>query len=197
MSLRHGLLGLLAGEPGSGYDLTRRFEQMLGLIWPAKHPQIYGELTRLAAEGFIEAAEEGPRRRKEYRITEAGLAELRRWLAEVPVDHTMRLEPLLRSLFFWVVEPKDLESHLDMEARFYREQADTYRRYADAKDRGEFGDSPQTRSMRLTVEAAVRLFDALAGWADWARTVPLAEPRSQPPLIHGNHLGERAGRLGD
>ena len=29
MSLRYGVLGLLAGEPAGGYDLPRRFEEAL------------------------------------------------------------------------------------------------------------------------------------------------------------------------
>jgi DNA-binding PadR family transcriptional regulator len=48
MSLRYGVLGSLAGKPASGYDLARRFEEALGSIWPAKHPQIYGELAEWA-----------------------------------------------------------------------------------------------------------------------------------------------------
>lgn len=32
--------------------------------------------------------------------------------------------------------------------------------------------------MRITVEAAVRLYDALADWAEWAGTAPLSEPKS-------------------
>lgn len=172
MSLRHGLLGLIAEGPASGYDLARRFEEVLGSIWPAKHPQIYGELNRLAGEGLIAVEAEGPRRRKEYRITDAGIAELRRWLVEEDVDHTVRLEPLLRSLFFWLMEPDELSRHLSREATFYRETAQVYRTYAARKDDGEFGDSPQTRSMRLTIEAAIRLYDALADWAEWARTHP-------------------------
>ena len=47
MSLRHGLLGLLAEGPASGYDLARRFQEALGPVWPAQHPKIYAELARL------------------------------------------------------------------------------------------------------------------------------------------------------
>jgi hypothetical protein len=75
-------------------------------------------------------------------------------------------------LFFWLMEPGDLRRHLDDEARFFAESAERYRAYAQAKDRGDFGDSPQTRSMRITIEAAVRLYQALADWAEWAKTVP-------------------------
>jgi len=176
MSLRHGLLGLLAEGPASGYDLARRFTEVLGSIWPAQHPKIYAELGKLAAEGLVEVESEGPRRRKAYRITDAGLVEVKRWLTEVDVDHTMRLQPLLRSLFFWLMDTDDLRRHLQAEAQYYQKLAEQYRHYAAAKDRGDFGYSPQTQSMRVTVEAGIRLYSALADWAEWAQTVPPAKP---------------------
>ncbi|ABW09546.1 transcriptional regulator, PadR-like family [Parafrankia sp. EAN1pec] len=184
MSLRHGLLGLLAEGPASGYDLARRFQEVLGQIWPAQHPKIYAELRRLTDDGLIEVDTEGPRRRKAYRITDAGLDEIRDWLTTGEIDHTMRVQSLLRSLFFWLMDPDDLRRRLDEEARFFAESAARYRAYADAKDRGEFGDNPQVRSMRVTIEAGVRLYQALADWAEWAKTV---SPPSTPRDISTNH----------
>ncbi|WP_261557960.1 PadR family transcriptional regulator [Frankia tisae] len=168
MSLRHGLLGLLAEGPASGYDLTRRFAELLGQVWPARHPQIYAELGRLAEAGLIEVDSHGPRQRKAYRITGAGLAEVRRWLTDDEVDHTLRMEPLLRSVFFWLMEPADLAAHLERERQYYSGTAAAMRTYAGAKDRGEFGTSEQTRSLRIAAEAGIRLFEALAEWASWA-----------------------------
>ncbi|KAB8184635.1 PadR family transcriptional regulator [Microbispora catharanthi] len=176
MSLRYGLLGLLAEGPASGYDLARRFQEVLGSVWPAQHPKIYAELNRLAQEGLIEVESEGPRGRKAYRMTEAGLAAVRAWLRDTEVDHTLRMQSLLRSFFFWLMEPDDLRRHLDEEARFFAEAAARYEEYAKAKDRGEFGDSPQARSMRIAIEAGVRLHRTLAEWAEWAKTVPLSPP---------------------
>jgi DNA-binding PadR family transcriptional regulator len=172
MSLRHGLLGLLAEGPASGYDLARRFQEVLGQIWPAQHPKIYAELRRLADEGLIEIDSQGPRRRTAYRITDPGLTEIRRWLSDGDVDHTMRLQPLLRSLFFWLMDPDDLARHLRSETEFYTAMTDLYRAYAERKDRGEFGDTPPVRSMRVTIEAAIRLSEALANWAHWAADHP-------------------------
>lgn len=179
MSLRHGLLGLLAEGPASGYDLAQRFTEVLGSVWPAQHPKIYAELGKLAAQGLVEVESEGPRRRKAYRITDAGVAEVKRWLTEVDVDHTMRLQPLLRSLFFWLMDTEDLQRHLEAEARYYQALAGQYREYAARKDRGEFGYSPQTQSMRVTIEAGIRLYSALADWAEWAQTVPHAKPSTE------------------
>src|SRR5437016_3016376 len=73
VSLRYGLLGLLAEGPASGYDLARRFEEAMGTVWPAQHPKIYAELGRLSDEGLIEVDSVGARRRVAYRITETGL----------------------------------------------------------------------------------------------------------------------------
>ena len=120
MSLRHALIGLLADQPASGYDLSRRFQDVLGSVWPAGHPQIYGELRKLADEGLIEVDSEGPRGRKAYRATGAGVAEVRRWLTATEADHTLRLEPLLRSAFFWLMTPEELAAHLDREAAYFQ-----------------------------------------------------------------------------
>ncbi len=168
MSLRHALIGLLAGQPASGWRLTRRFEDLLGTVWPAGHPQIYGELRKLHDDGFIQVVSEGPRRRKTYRATESGVEEVRRWLTAVEADHTLRLEPVLRSVFFWLMTPEELAAHLEKEAAFYRDLAQNYRELAPAKDRGEYGDNPQTRSIRIAAEAGIRLHQALGDWATWA-----------------------------
>jgi DNA-binding PadR family transcriptional regulator len=170
------LLGLLAERPASGYDLSRRFDEILGSVWPAGHPQIYGELRKLEQDRLIEVDSEGPRRRKAYRVTDAGLEAARHWLTSVEVDHTMRLEPLLRSVFFWLLTPEQLEHYLRTEAEHYEHVATMYRAVADAKDRGEYGDSPQTRSLRIAAEAGARLNQALAEWANWARTQASARP---------------------
>lgn len=172
MSLRHGLLGLLAEGPASGYDLTRRFSETLGPIWPAQHPQIYAELSRLAEAGLIEVDSHGPRGRKAYRITDDGLAEVRRWLAEGEVDHTLRIESLLRSVFFWLLPPAQLRAHLERERGYFTETAAAYRELAAAKDRGEFGTSEQTKALRIAAEAGIRLFEALAEWTEWAEKHP-------------------------
>ncbi|GAA1996356.1 hypothetical protein GCM10009799_23780 [Nocardiopsis rhodophaea] len=78
MSLSYALLGMLAYEPFSGYDLKKRFDGELGeYAWHAPHTRIYPELVKLADEGLIEVTDEGARGRRTYAATEAGRAELR------------------------------------------------------------------------------------------------------------------------
>jgi hypothetical protein len=74
------------------------------------------------------------------------------------------------------MSPDDLVAHLEREGQFFTGSAELYRQFAAAKDRGEYGTSPQTQALRIAAEAGIRLFQALADWAEWARTVPPAAP---------------------
>lgn len=98
MSVKYGLLGLLARQAQHGYELKRTFEQLTGGIWELNHGQIYQSLDRLSADGYVsytvEQDENAPER-KVYDVTERGRAELRRWLERPEV----RVRPLRDALF--------------------------------------------------------------------------------------------------
>jgi DNA-binding PadR family transcriptional regulator len=105
-------LGLLAQQPASGYDLLRTFENSMANVWPATQSQLYGELNKLADAGLIEVADIGPRGRKEYRITETGRAELRRWVMDPEGDPPFRDAALLRVFLLGEVAPEEARRHL-------------------------------------------------------------------------------------
>lgn len=105
-------LGLLAQEPGSGYDLLRHFEKSMANVWPATQSQLYGELNKLAADGFIEVSDVGPRGRKEYRVTDAGRAELIRWMTNSGDDPPFRSAPLLRVFLLGEIPPEQAREHI-------------------------------------------------------------------------------------
>ena len=86
MSIRRGLLALLAQEPMYGAQLRSEFESRTGGTWPLNVGQVYTTLARLERDGLVEAAggadAEG---RIDYRLTELGRAEVERWWS-APVD---------------------------------------------------------------------------------------------------------------
>ena len=85
MSLAHAVLTSLLEKASSGYDLARRFDKSIGYFWHATHQQIYRELARMEAAGWVEAsvpADAGKTRKKEYRVLAAGRQELARWAQE-------------------------------------------------------------------------------------------------------------------
>jgi DNA-binding PadR family transcriptional regulator len=83
MPLRHTLLGLLDRTSLHGYALR---EKAKGYAWlyPMSNANLYPVLRQLEDEGFVRREEQihDGRLRKVYSVTDAGRAELRRWLAD-------------------------------------------------------------------------------------------------------------------
>lgn len=98
MSVKYGLLGLLARQAQHGYELKRTFEQLTGGIWELNHGQIYQSLERLSSDGYVSFTVEqelNAPERKVYDVTEQGRAELQRWLERPEA----RVRPLRDALF--------------------------------------------------------------------------------------------------
>ena len=116
MSLRHGLLGLLAERPRQRLRPSQGLRPSLAFIWPATQSQLYGELNRLADDGLIDVTQEGPRGRKDYAITDNGRAELEHWITDVEPDRVRRNEAMLRVFFLGTVGPVHAKAYLEREA---------------------------------------------------------------------------------
>jgi PadR family transcriptional regulator AphA len=96
------ILGLLSIAPRSGYEIKANVDRSTRYFWAASYGQIYPELRRLENEGLIEGEEapNGARRRRVYRLTAAGRAELEAWIrsdGQLTIEH--RDESLLRIFF--------------------------------------------------------------------------------------------------
>ena len=165
MSLRHAALGLLTAGPASGYDLLRSFQGSLSHVWPATQSQLYGELGRLADAGLVTVSAEGARGRKEYALTDAGLAELRHWLTEVEPNVHRRSDMLLRVFFLGVLEADAADSYLRQRIAASDEYHAELRKVADSIPDT---DSPMALYGRLAVEWGLRFTAMQRDWAEWA-----------------------------
>ena len=88
MALEHAILVSLLEQPGSGYELARRFERSIGYFWTATHQQIYRVLKRMESGGWIDVREVPQQARpdkKEYSVADLGRAALSEWLHE-PIE---------------------------------------------------------------------------------------------------------------
>ncbi|MGV0642436.1 PadR family transcriptional regulator [Mycolicibacterium sp. XJ879] len=85
MALPHAILVALSEQPGSGYELARRFDRSIGYFWAASHQQIYRTLRTMEDDGWVHATpvvQQGRPDKKVYTVSDAGHAELARWIAE-------------------------------------------------------------------------------------------------------------------
>ncbi|CAM4015789.1 PadR family transcriptional regulator [Janibacter anophelis] len=88
MSVRLGILALLAEEDMYGARLRAEFEARTGGTWPLNIGQVYTTLTRLERDGLVEQAS-GPddEGRITYALTDTGRAEVDGWWF-TPVDRS-------------------------------------------------------------------------------------------------------------
>jgi PadR family transcriptional regulator AphA len=114
--ITYAILGLLAfWGPLSGYDIKRLFDHMLSTMWGAAQSQIYKELRRMKALGWVEMEREEQESRpdrKIYSITDQGHEALRQWQAQPPEVFQLRDELLLKVLFGTFASSDDLARHL-------------------------------------------------------------------------------------
>jgi DNA-binding PadR family transcriptional regulator len=107
-TLGFALLGLLARQPRTGYELTQALRRPIGYFWTASHSQVYPELARLEAARYINhtvIGGPGPRDTKRYAITAAGRRALAEWAGTPAAPAPDRDEFLLKVYSLWLVEP--------------------------------------------------------------------------------------------
>jgi PadR family transcriptional regulator AphA len=164
VSLRHALLGLLAGSPMTGYELNRKFERSMLNVWPAGHSQIYPELARLAEGGKIRQAGSGARGKKIYEITPAGLDEVKAWLRTEP-DHASRNPAFLRVFFLWLMEPEEATAFLESEALVHEAKLLEFQEIASRRTRQD----DEAWAFGLALEWGIRYEQGILEWNEWAR----------------------------
>lgn len=202
MSLKHAVLGLLAESPASGYDLMKLFNASLANTWPATQSQVYGELTKLTNAGLAEVAAHGPRGRKEYAITEAGLAELRHWLTEVEPSGPPRHDGLLRVFFLGIVTPLEAQTYLLQQAE---RAARAHATYQHIDETTEWDEEMISVYGRIALEYGLRMSATQEEWARWAADEVTsarakkagANARSQHDKDHHDHGHHDHGRNDD
>jgi len=93
MALEHALLVSLSERPGTGIELTRRFDRSIGFFWRATHQQIYKVLRRMEVDGWLSASAGDARStERRYTVTKTGRAALSEWVATPTPSAGMRSE---------------------------------------------------------------------------------------------------------
>ncbi len=133
MALRFALLGLLAVEPASGYDLKRAINRSTYFIWNATGPQIYNTLHKLREEGCVTSrslAQDGKPDKQIHTITARGQARLEEFMSE-PIRAAVTRDEVLLRIFFGNFANKEI---IKRELRSYLQRIRDERRYLEATE---------------------------------------------------------------
>jgi DNA-binding PadR family transcriptional regulator len=166
----YAVLGLLAIQPWSAYELARQATRSLRFAWPKSERLLYSEPKKLVEHGLASATQEqvGERGRSVYTITDAGRTALRSWMATAPQPPTLEAEALVRLLFAENGDVGDLVGALTNMA----DDAADLRQQVAAINTGYLdGGHPFPDRAHLSVLFAtfqLEFFDLIVRWVDFA-----------------------------
>ena len=117
------ILGLLAFQEASLYDLKKTMEQSTAMFYNTSIGSIHPALQKLEKQGFVTVREEanGKRVKKLYKRTEAGAAAFQDWISEPVAILKTRDEAMLRLFYFGHIEG-DVSPHIQL----YIDEADQW-----------------------------------------------------------------------
>jgi DNA-binding PadR family transcriptional regulator len=170
-TLGHALLGLLARESLSGYDLTNLMRARVGFFWQARHSQIYPELARLEGKGLVThvVVEQQDRPdKKVYEITAAGLSALKEWVTRPVEQRAARDELVLKAYSMWLADPERVVALFREQQRVHKEQLLDYEERGSWMEKEWGEDLHRLDSSRFASYAALqRGIVYERGYAEW------------------------------
>ncbi len=171
-TLGFALLGLLARQPLSGYDIAAQLRHGVGPFWRAHHSQIYPELARLQAEGLVNVhvvTQVDRPSKKVYALTDAGRHAVADWVASPLSSKAIRDEITLRAYSVWLADPRRAAAMLRDQERQHREQLARYEEHRQAAERSQQVFDPATPEFAsyATLRRGIGYERELAQWCGW------------------------------
>jgi DNA-binding PadR family transcriptional regulator len=168
MSLKYGVMGLLAEEPLHGYEVKNRFEAMLGGTWEVNIGQVYTTLQRLERDGLVRpVGERGDRGKLVYELSDRGREALDGWLGQPESGpQELREEIYVKLLLAARLANGDLGPLLGRQKRAYLQRLRDLNRLEDrARKDGRNDLARLVRGALLHTEADIKWIDELSEMA--------------------------------
>jgi DNA-binding PadR family transcriptional regulator len=189
VALPHAILVSLCEQSGSGYELAHRFDRSIGYFWSATHQQIYRTLRAMEDDGWLSATlivQRGRPDKKVYTVSDAGRAELARWIAEpltgrggaLGDTRTRDVAVKLRGAAYG--DPEALRTQISALRAERAQQLDTYRGF----EKRQFPDPSALRDSALhqylVLRGGIRAEESTVDWLDEV-TAALPDPKREKP----------------
>jgi DNA-binding PadR family transcriptional regulator len=162
VSIRQGILAMLADGPRHGYQLRIDFEARTGSTWPLNIGQVYTTLSRLERDRLVVALDDGEDTHKRYALTELGRAELAAWFA-TPVHREDRPRDELAIKLAMAAELPGTDLHAVVQAQ----RTDTMRALQDyTRLRRSHDDAQDDLAWPIVLDSLIYATEAEIRWLD-------------------------------
>ena len=163
VSSRHFILGLLAQQPMTGYDIKRVLKRLSWLVGSLSYGSLYPALHALKEDGLVtvdvDAQADRPSR-KIYSLTQAGRRELEKWVNQPTRSNASMKAFVMRLMLADSFSPAGLITQLHQR----RAQVATQR--ADLEQRVAALDYKVNLGRRLALDYGLALADTELDWLD-------------------------------
>jgi DNA-binding PadR family transcriptional regulator len=166
MSVRHGVIALLAEQPMHTYQVKQEFEERTGGTWPLNIGQVYTTLQRLVRDGLVEPVEPSPEGALEhFRLTAEGRLANETWWATPVTRGTPARDELVIKLALAVTAPG-----VDVTALVQSQRTETMRALRDLtrfkSTGGAQGAPPVELAWSLVLDNLIFSAEAEVRWLD-------------------------------
>lgn len=168
MSVRNGLLALLASNPRHGYELKKELEERTGALWELNVGQVYTTLARLERDGLVveagtSAPGHGTQDQRLYALTDAGRREVDDWFSRPRTRPAPDRDELVIKLTLAAsLAGVDLDEVIDAQRVATTEELQRYTRLKAAADPG---DLPRL----FALDAVIAQIDGELRWLEQCR----------------------------
>jgi DNA-binding PadR family transcriptional regulator len=129
MGLSHTILTLLSESASTGYELSKRFEDVVSCFWKAHLQQIYRELANMERLEWVTSEvipQKGKPDKKLYRMTETGRKELEEWLVSPCAPSPIREDLLVKVLAGALMPRAALIQQIQEQRSLHQHQLNSY-----------------------------------------------------------------------
>jgi PadR family transcriptional regulator AphA len=198
----YAILGLLAVQPWSTYELARQMDRALGLFWPRTRSKLYEEPRKLVAAGMAKAKTEsvGRRPRTVYSITPRGRRALAQWVsAPAGGGPVLEFEQLVKVFFAEHGTKEDLLATLAELRTWIEDRAVQSKGIPEEYLEGR-GPYPERLPWLILTGRFLDEFDgAVERWVEWATEVVDSWPDDISTAVPAwdalEEMAERVDRL--
>ena len=177
MSIKHGLMAVLAAGPLYGGRLRTEFERQTGGTWPLNIGQVYTTLARLQRDGLVtESGEPDHDGRRRYELTPTGRAAVGDWWATPVEQDAAPRNELAIKLALAVVVPG-----VDADAVVQTQRGATVRRMQDLTRLKRRQDPGVELAWTLVLEHLIFTAEAEIRWLDHVESTLRRRRPPAPP----------------
>ena len=166
------ILGLLAHEDSTGYDIKKKIDGPISFFWKGSFGSIYPALSDMEKQGLVKrkkADSTSGREKIVYQITKKGKDTLKTWLKDEKATNDLKYETLLK-MYFGGIEDRSVTVHNieifenqvrgDLKVlKFYKENLE---KILDQEDHIHY---------YLTVTFGIETYEAYLRWCNKAKKI--------------------------